>query len=762
MEDEIHSPILPSESEKRGREILEVDTPMSAGFLHRMVDRLRYGTGAGLKARGARVNAVNGRRAQLETRTDAELRQLAAALRKASDTNVIECFALAAVAAERVIGTRPFDVQILGALSMQDGRIAEMQTGEGKTLAAVMPVFAQALSGSGAHVWTANDYLAARDAKWMGDIYRFLGLSVGYIGQAMTPAERRAAYACDITYATANEVGFDYLRDQLVLEPEDLVLRPFAFALIDEIDSLLIDEARIPLVIAAEASVPQEIAYTMARLVAGFRMYSDYLLDENRRNVQLTDRGVAKVEVTFRSPNLYDDLRLFTAAQDALHAAALLRRDVDYVVKNNAIELVDEFKGRIARNRRWPAGLQNALEAKEGLALRKQGRILGSITIQSLVGLYPQVCGMTGTAVTQADEFREVYSLEIDVIPTNRPVIRIDQPDIIYADKLAKERALVAEIAKVHVTGRPILVGTASVEESERLSRRVAMAGIPHHVLNARNDEAEAMIVARAGDLGAVTVSTNMAGRGTDIPLGGDEVRELGGLYVLGTNKHESRRIDNQLRGRAGRQGDPGSSRFFVSLHDDLIARYGLDELWSRPSGGAEDPTRMLEHAQRVIESQNLEARKTLWKYEGLIEGHRRDIAERRRRVLFREAGSRTAEGPMSERERRVTLIKIDDLWADYLAAIAELRGGIHWVSWTGKDPLHTFLTGASEIYAEMQRLLEEEIRETLENDAPDREPKDAFDRSATWTYLVNDQPFGTMGDRWAKGVVSQVKALLM
>jgi preprotein translocase subunit SecA len=465
---------------------------------------------------------------------------------------------------------------------------------------------------------------------------------------------------------------------------------------------------------------------------------------------------------------------LFTAAQDAVHAHYLLRRDVDYVVKQDSIELVDEFKGRVAQDRRWPAGLQTALEAKERLTLRKQGRILGSITLQNLVAQYPKICGMTGTAATQADEFRQVYKLDVIEIPTNRPMIRVDQRDVVFPDRLAKERALIGEVQKVHGTGRPILVGTASIEESERISERARQAGIPHSVLNARNDEAEAKIVAHAGELGAVTISTNMAGRGTDIPLGGDDVRALGGLYVIGSNKYESRRIDNQLRGRAGRQGDPGSSRFFISLEDELLERYGVRELLS----GGGDIREVVDHVQRIVEGQNLEARRTLWKYEGLVEEHRREIAAQRKSVLLREADSlvelrdpdrwqemceRWGEERARAVERSVTLMKIDDIWADYLAAISELRGGIHWVSWTGKDPLFSFLTRAGEIFDEARERIEAEVLEAMHDDSVIEEGgiPDVFERGATWTYLINDQPFGTMQERWAKAIMSRVRQSL-
>ncbi|MBS1877634.1 MAG: accessory Sec system translocase SecA2 [Acidobacteria bacterium] len=715
------------------------------------------------------VTAIRRRRDALAGLADSDIESAARALRGPDAAPVIECFALAVEAIRRRLGLDLFDVQIVGALAMHHGAIAEMQTGEGKTVAAVLTVFANALSGKGVQVWTANDYLARRDAAWMGPAYRMLGLSVGCVQQGSTREERRTAYAWDVTYETANEAGFDFLRDQLALEPSDCVQRDYAFVLIDEADSILIDEARIPLVIAGEGAAPADLARAMARLAAGFRLGLDYLIDEYGRNVDLTDAGIAKVEATMGCGSLFEprNLRVFTAAQDAVHAQAFLKRDIDYIVRDGAIGLIDEFKGRVAQDRRWPAGLQTALEAKEGLPLRKQGRILGSITLQSLVRMFPRVCGMTGTAATQLDEFRGMYGLEVVVIPTNRPVIRDDYPDVIFADKLSKERVVTEEIVEAHAAGRPVLIGTASVEESERLSMRLERAGVPHQVLNARNDEAEAAIVARAGSEGAVTVSTNMAGRGADIPLGSDRVRELGGLYVIGLNKHEARRIDFQLRGRSGRQGDPGSSRFFVSLDDDLMARYGVRQALGfdpgllPPGVPARDPRvrRAVESVQRLVEGQNLEIRRTLWKYDGLVDQHRREMHQRRKAVLHRVAMGLDGE-PMSELERRITLIKIDDLWSDYLAAIAELKGGIHWESWAGKDPLHTFLTRANEIYDEVCERIAEEVRETLEQPSG-AAIEDAFDRSATWTYLINDQPFGTLAERWAKAVGNRIKAML-
>jgi preprotein translocase subunit SecA len=717
--------------------------------------------------RESELVAVVRRREELSLLSSDQLRAAAAAMD--STPAVVEVFALAAVIAERVLGLRLFDVQLLGALALQRGHIAEMQTGEGKTLAAVPAVIWCALHRRGVHVLTANDYLARRDAAWMSGIYRWFGLSVGHLSQNMPAGRRRAAYQCDVMYATANEVGFDYLRDGLARAPDELVQRPFAFVVIDEADSILIDEARIPLVIAGGISDDPALAYRVDAVVSGLRRYADYFPDEFARNVQLTDSGIDRVERALGCGSLFDErnLRILTAVQDGLHAHALLRRNVDYIVKRGSVELVDEFKGRIAQDRRWPAGLQSAIEAKERVPLKAQGRILGSITVQSLVGMYERICGMTGTAATQKEEFRKVYNLPVTVIPTNLPVIRQDLPDILYADRRARDRAVVEEIRKVHGTGRPVLVGTASVEDSELLSRQLQSAGVPHSVLNARNDEAEAEIIAQAGALGAVTISTNMAGRGTDILLGGNPPKDrqrvvaLGGLYVIGTTRHEARRIDNQLRGRAGRQGDPGASRFFLSLEDDLLVRFGI----------AENPD--VDSVQRTAESQNMEIRRTLWKYESVIEHHRREVHALRRDVLlssgwsiasllseeqYGELAEASGVAALETAGRRLALAMIDDIWADYLANVAELRGGIHWVSWGGRDPLYEFLTGVQEIYADLHWRLKEEIADAFSS-AAFRDGafqfanEKRFERGATWAYLTTDQPFGTFSERIAKGL---------
>jgi preprotein translocase subunit SecA len=678
---------------------------------------------------------VNHRRRELAQLSDEALK---AAGQQARD--LPEVVAVSAAVAARVIGLVMFDVQVEGALALADGKIAEMQTGEGKTLAAVPAVAWYAKEGGGVHVMTVNDYLAQRDAKWMGPVYKFLGLSVGCIQQGMTGEERKRAYRCDITYATANEVGFDYLRDQLALHPGEQVHRPFAAAVIDEADSILIDEARIPLVIAGGKGAEDSLAYRVDAVARNFRPTEHYTLDDHGHNVALTDEGIAAVEQAFGCGNLFDDVNLLvhTAVQDSLHAHALLHRDVDYLVKDGAIESVDEFKGRIARDRRWPAGLHTAIEAKERVALKKQGSILGSITLQNLIALYPKVCGMTGTAATQSDEFKAMYGLEVEVIPTHRPVIRVDHPDIVFETKAEKEQAVIEEIQRAHSTGQPVLAGTSSVEESERLSEK--LAAVPHQVLNARNDEQEAAIIARAGERGAVTISTNMAGRGTDIRLG-EGVAGLGGLFVVGTNKHESRRIDNQLRGRAGRQGDPGCSRFLLSREDDLLVKHGIKspELQHNPDS-----------IQRLIEGLNLDIRQFLHKYEGITEGQRQTIQQLRQDVLTGQTPS------SSETERLVRLTVIDELWSEHLASIAELREGVHWVSFGGRDPLHEYLTNVHAMFEELLARIEDEVATRMaDGEVRGIEPAQ---RGATWTYLTTDQPFGSRTQRVFRGLMRKLE----
>ena len=514
--------------------------------------------------------------------------------------------------------------------------------------------------------------------------------------------------------------------------------RPFHAAVIDEADSILIDEARIPLVLAGGEADEELLARQADPVVGAFRKGVHFTLDEYGRNIAITDEGARTAEEALACGNLYaeNNLPLYTAVHNAIQAHFLLRRDVDYVVKALAIESVDEFKGRIAQDRRWPAGLHTAIEAKERVPFRRQGRILGSITLQNLVAQYPTICGMTGTAATQAGEFRTFYGLEVEVIPTNRPVIRIDEPDIVFLKKAAKEQAVVEEIRRAYDTGQPVLVGTASVEESERLSN--ALIRIPHVVLNARNEDSEAAIVARAGERGSVTISTNMAGRGVDIRLG-DGVAGLGGLYVIGTNRHEARRIDHQLRGRAGRQGDPGRSRFFISLEDDLLLKYGVGD--QRLKHDAES-------IQSLVEGQNLEIRRFLTKYEAVIEGQRQRLADRRQDVLN--------DPQRDECARLAELTVIDDLWSDHLGAVAELRSGVHWYAWGGRDPLHEYLTRIDVLYRDLENRLEEEITARMaEMQAGGGVP---LQRGATWTYLTTDNPFGNYTERILRHFVKKLR----
>lgn len=702
--------------------------------MHRFFKRLRVGP-APAEYRKRSLERINFRRSQLDEVSNEDLKAVA------RDAHTLpEIFAVTAVLAERLLGLKMFDVQLHCALALADGKVAEMQTGEGKTLSAVPAVVWLARAGNGVHVMTVNDYLARRDAKWMKPIYEFFGLSVGCVQQAMDCHQRREAYACDITYAAANEIGFDFLRDQTALNSDDQVHRPFAAAVIDEADSILIDEARIPLVLASGQPEEATLADRVDQLIRHFKHPMHFTYDEYARNVALTETGIQAVEDAFHCLNLFaeENLQILTAVQDSIHAYALLHRDIDYVVQNSSIETIDEYKGRIVKERRWPAGLHAALEAKEGVAPKVQGRILASITLQNLISLYPRICGMTGTAATQADELHFIYSLEVEVIPPNRANIRVDLPDRIFATRHEKEQAVATEVRRIHETGQPVLVGTGSVQESERLSAQ--LADVPHHVLNARNEEREARIIARAGEAGAVTISTNMAGRGTDIRLGVG-VDRLGGLFILGTNRHESRRIDNQLRGRAGRQGDPGSSKFFVSLEDDLLVKYGINdpEFHHTP-----------ESIQRLIEGQHLETRKFLAKYEYVIEGQRQAVQHRRQLILDGKKHS------LSELQQRISLATIDELWAEHLETAGELRQGSRWISLGGKDPLHYYLKTVHQMFEEFEQTLDEEIlkrvAEAWESGVSPME------RGATWTYLTTDQPFGSVQERFIRGVIAKIK----
>ena len=697
-----------------------------------------------------------------------------------------EAFALVFDASRRAVGLLPHDVQMIAGLAMAGRKVAELPTGEGKTLAAVFPAYLHALSGRGVHVLTFNDYLARRDAAWMGPIYRFLGLSVGCVQERMSKGEKRQAYACDLTYATAKEAGFDFLRDQLACDREDLVHRPLHLALVDEADYILIDEARIPLVISGLAGKPPTDAGRLAHLVRHLTPGRDYETDEENRNIFPTDTGLEKMEGALGCGNLYgpENEQLLAAVHCALHAEVLLHRDVDYIVRNDRIEIVDEFTGRVMDRRHWPDGLQAAVEAKEGLLRGAEGRVLGSITLQHYFRLYPGLAGMTATAESAASEFQEFYGLDVVVVPPHRPCVRTDHPDAVFTHREAKTRALVREITGLRASGQPVLVGTLSVRESEELAAALAQAGVSCQVLNAKNDELEAKVISGAGRPGAVTISTNMAGRGTDIKLGGpseeerEKVAALGGLYVIGTNRHESLRVDQQLRGRAGRQGDPGCSRFFISLEDEIFERYGLRgrffdryRLEKQPQAVAAPVIRReIIHAQRVIEAQNFNLRKTLWKYSALIETQRmiiqreresvlawRDGAERLKRLapgIAEKALARFGRDELEKVAARVTLFHLDAFWADHLAVLADIRESIHLVSLGGKEPLSEFHKSAAEAFLGLKEKSDQAAARTLEELVRKGEPVD-FEAagmkgpSSTWTYLVDDEQFG-----WSVGLL--------
>jgi preprotein translocase subunit SecA len=560
------------------------------------------------------------------------------------DDILVEAFAVVREAAKRTLNMRPFDVQIIGGLVLYEGKIAEMKTGEGKTLAATMPLYLNALTSKGAHLVTVNDYLAQRDAAWMGPIYNFLGMSVGVIINGMDDAQRRLAYHEDITYGTNNEFGFDYLRDNMKFTLEEFVQRDFHYAIVDEVDSILIDEARTPLIISGPSEESTDKYAKVNQVIPNLRKAKDYNLDEKSRTVVLTEEGIARVENILKVDNLYEprNIDLLHHVNQALRAHTLFKRDVDYLVKEGKVIIVDEFTGRVMPGRRYSDGLHQALEAKEHVKIEQENQTLASITFQNYFRMYEKLAGMTGTADTEAEEFKKIYNLDVMVVPTNMPMIREDFPDVIYKTEKEKFRAVIEEIKNLHEVKRPVLVGTISIEKSELLSKYLTRTGIKHHVLNAKNHEKEAEIIAHAGQPGQVTISTNMAGRGTDIKLG-EGIADLGGLHILGTERHESRRIDNQLRGRSGRQGDMGSSRFYLSLEDDLLRIFGADRIsgiMDRIGMQEGEPiehqliSKAIENAQKRVEGQNFDIRKHLLEYDDVMNRQRQVIYEQRKRVL--------------------------------------------------------------------------------------------------------------------------------
>ena len=597
-----------------------------------------------------RVNALEPR---IQKLSDAELQAKTPEFKErlgkgeSLDDLLPEAFAVTREAARRVLGMRPFDVQIIGGIVLHQGKIAEMKTGEGKTLVATMPVYLNALTGRGVHVVTVNDYLARRDAEWMGKVYRFLGLEVGVIVHDMDDMDRKAAYLADVTYGTNNEFGFDYLRDNMKYALEDMVQRDFYYAIVDEVDSILIDEARTPLIISGPSEESTELYYRVNQIIPHLKKETHYTIDEKAKTVTLTEEGVARCERLLGVDNLYDPSQttLLHHVQQALKAHALFQRDVDYIVKEGKVIIVDEFTGRLMPGRRYSEGLHQALEAKEGVKIESENQTLASITFQNYFRMYEKLAGMTGTAETEAEEFQKIYNLDVVVVPTHKPMIRMDYPDVVFRTVREKFEAAAREIKELHEQGRPVLVGTTSVEKSERLSKMLKRMGVPHEVLNAKHHEREAEIVAHAGERGRVTIATNMAGRGTDIVLG-EGVADLGGLHILGTERHESRRIDNQLRGRSGRQGDPGSSRFYLSLEDDLLRIFGsdkisgiMDKLGMQEGEPIEHSmlTKAIENAQRKVEAHNFEIRKHLLEYDDVMNKQREVIYSQRKQILAGE-----------------------------------------------------------------------------------------------------------------------------
>jgi preprotein translocase subunit SecA len=700
----------------------------------------------------------------------------------AESDDIPQFLAIAREAAERATGLRPFDVQLLAALRMLAGDVIEMATGEGKTLAGAIAAAGYALGGRHVHVVTINDYLARRDAEWMGPLLEALGLTVGWVTGESAAEERRAAYQCNVTYASVNEIGFDVLRDQLVTDVADLVSPNPDVALIDEADSVLVDEALVPLVLAG-TSHRETPRLEIIRLVGELKAGEDYDTDSDSRNVHLTEEGAHKVEKELGGIDLYSEEHVGTTLTEvnvALHAHVLLHRDVHYIVRDDAVHLINASRGRIAQLQRWPDGLQAAVEAKEGIETTETGEVLDTITVQALINRYPTVCGMTGTALAAGEQLRQFYKLGVSPIPPNTPNIREDETDRVYITAAAKIDAIIAHIIEMQETGQPVLVGTHDVAESEELHERLQRRGVPAVVLNAKNDAEEAAVIAEAGKLGAVTVSTQMAGRGTDIRLGGSgvadhdpekkEVVELGGLHVIGTGRHNTERLDNQLRGRAGRQGDPGSSVFFSSWEDDVAAAnlepnklpMQTDEdgriVSSKVAG-------LLEHAQRVAEGRLLDVHANTWRYNQLIAQQRAIIVERRNTLLSTTAAreelaelapdryEELAEGPADLSEDRleticrlIMLYHLDRGWADHLAYLADIRESIHLRALGRQNPLDEFHRMAVDAFASLAADAIEAAQQTFET-SPAIEEEPGVDLSklarptSTWTYMVHDNP---------------------
>ena len=696
----------------------------------------------------------------------------------ADSADIPQFLAIAREAAERTTALRPFDVQLQAAMRMLAGDVVEMATGEGKTLSGAIAAAGYALAGRSVHVITINDYLARRDAEWMGPLIESMGLTAGWITADSTAAERREAYQCDVTYASVNEIGFDVLRDQLVTDVEDLVSPNPDVALIDEADSVLVDEALVPLVLAG-SSHREAPRVELIRLVGELIEGKDFATDGDSRNVHLTEVGAQKIEAKLGGIDLYSEEHVATTLTEinvALHAHVLLQRDVHYIVRDDAVQLINASRGRIATLQRWPDGLQAAVEAKEGIETTETGEVLDTITVQALINRYPRVCGMTGTALAAGEQLRKFYKLGVSPIAPNTLNIREDETDRVYVTVAAKNDGVLEHIAAVHQTGQPVLVGTRDVAESEELHERLVKAGVPAVVLNAKNDAEEAAVIAEAGQLGSVTVSTQMAGRGTDIRLGGsdesghDAVAELGGLHVIGTGRHHTERLDNQLRGRAGRQGDPGSSVFFSSWEDDLVvAHLDPDKL---PLDCDEDgrvlspkAASLLEHAQRIAEGRLLEVHATTWRYNQLI-AQQRSILVERRDTLLRTATARKelaqlsptryeelsgqlgeeADAKLERICRLIMLYHLDRGWTEHLAYLADIRESIHLRALGRQNPLDEFHRMAVDAFASLAADAIEAAQQTFDT-APSIEDEQGVDLSklarptSTWTYMVHDNP---------------------
>ncbi|HRY31037.1 MAG TPA: preprotein translocase subunit SecA [Candidatus Paceibacterota bacterium] len=749
-----------------------------------------------LKKYESKIPAINSFSEQISALSDEQLKAKTQFFRaelakgKTLDDILPEAFAVVREAAVRTLKQRHYDVQLLGGMVIHDGNIAEMRTGEGKTLVATLPVYLNALTGKGVHVITVNDFLARRDTVWMGQIYNFLGLSVAVINQQasyvydpshtsekqdeerdafgffhiiydyLRPISRKEAYAADITYGTNSEFGFDYLRDNIEYDPENLRQREHNFAIVDEIDSILIDEARTPLIISAPSADAENLYGVFAKISRQLKKDEDYTVDEKTRSIGLTDSGISKSEKMLGVQNIYSEkgIKYVHHLETAVRAEALFRRDKDYVVRDGKIVIVDEFTGRMQPSRRWSEGLHQAIEAKEGIEVGQESRTFASITYQNYFKMYKKLSGMTGTAKTSAEEFFKVYRLETAVVPTNRPNARTDYNDLIYQTETGKFKALIKKIKELHEKGQPVLVGTVSIEKNELVSEYLTQNGIPHNILNAKNHEKEAEIISQAGKKGTVTIATNMAGRGVDIKLGGEpfdsqkyeEIKSLGGLFVVGTERHEARRIDNQLRGRSGRQGDPGETQFFVSLDDSLMRIFApptMKTLMSKLGLPEEEPiqnrmiSRALENAQTKIEGFHFDARKHLLEFDSVLNTQRASVYERRRKVLLgnRETleaeileiiarGGEQIEKIIEEKKqtlgedewyktlRRVVLQSIDTLWVDHLETMDYTRSSVNLRAYGQRDPLVEYRKEALRLFKSMREAIYEQIINILPN----------------------------------------------